>query len=739
MVILRHLITLLLLLCSITQLTSQVDRSFVVKKIDEIITLDGVLDEDVWLNHKGADGFWQYFPIDTVRSGTSTDIKMAYDDKNLYIAVKCESIGDQFIVNDLKRDYRAGGNDNITLMFDSFYDGTNCVFFGTNHLGVKREGLIVEGGQEIRNFSGAWDNAWKSKSRQDGNVWYAEFEIPFRILRFNQGAEKWRFNSYRFDTQANENSTWMRIPRNQWIFNLAYMGDMIWEEGLNVPSKKSVTLIPFATTSLAKDYEEASPTDTDAAVGFDAKLAVSSGLNLDMTVNPDFSQVEVDRQITNLDRFEIFFPERRQFFLENADLFGSFGSPQINPFFSRRIGIAKNLDDENISNTIYAGARLSGKVNDKLRVGLLNMQTADDDANLLPSYNYTVAVAQRKFLSRSNIGLIWVNKQAFGEYDESFNDRFNRVIGLDFNYANEGNTQVGKLFYHRSLSTENQKGNYAHGLNARFDKRSYALIYNHELVGEGYDAQVGFVRRTNYFRMRPAAEKRFYPEGDWLSISRLTARGDIFYRPDFGKTDHTYSLVWSANSKRNERISLELNHDYIYLFDDFDPTGTSSEELAEDTDYNYWSITGAYNSDNRKDFSFRLNPYIGQYFNGNRYGIRGNLQYRWRPYGTLAINYNINWFDMPHLDGVRNTVLIGPRLDLTFSKSVFLTTFVQYNSQSENTNINTRFQWRFAPVSDFFLVYTDNYFSGTYDNQDRFLFGIRNRAIVAKVTYWLNL
>lgn len=716
-------------------------KSLVVKKLNEAITVDGVLNEDIWnADHRCAKDFWQYFPTDTMLSTMHTEIKMAYDNTNLYIGIICEGTGDDYVANTLKRDYRAGGNDNITLMFDTFNDGTNCVIFGTNHLGVQREGLISDGGQTLDGFSTSWDNKWRSESKQDGSRWTAELEIPFSILRFNAGVDKWRFNSYRFDTQSNENATWMQIPRNQWIFNLAYMGDMIWEEGLHVDGGSKVTVIPFATTGVIKDYEADTPQNLNLSAGLDAKIAVSSGLNLDLTLNPDFSQVEVDQQITNLDRFEIFFPERRQFFLENADLFGSFGTNQINPFFSRRIGVATDTRDEStVSNTIYGGARLSGKVNEKLRVGLLSMQTASDDGFQLPTYNYTVAVAQRKLWSRSNMGFIVVNKQAIGDINVDKYDENNRVIGFDFNFANKPNTWVGKTFYHQSISSSDDSQDLAHGLSIRRDTRKYLLEYSHEYVGADYEAQVGFVRRNDYLRNKATVEYRFYPENTKIGFHRLGLMADYYRKNNFGLSDHLYSAYWNANTNNNERIEMSVNHQYIYLFEDFDPSGTESTELAADTDYGFFFIEGRYNSDNRKNLGYSLRPYLGQYFNGHRYGLQGNITYRLRPYGSVSVDYALNAFDLPHLDGTRSTFLIGPKLDWSFTKDWFLSTFVQYNSQSQNTNVNTRLQWRFAPVSDFFLVYTDNYFTGSYDAQDRFLFGIKNRSIVAKVTYWLNM
>ncbi len=736
-VILAAVMSMLLLPDSISSQES-IDRSIQVHKIAAEIAIDGSLDEEVWVSSDAADQFWQYFPTDSIRSIAPTEIKMAYDENNLYLGITCYTEGNDYVVPSLKRDYRAGGNDNITLLFDPFNDGANAFFFGINPYGVKREGLISGGGTVLGGFSTSWDNVWSVETVVHDKYWVAEVAIPFSSLRFNPGSKEWRFNSYRFDMQTNERSTWMQIPRNQWIFSLGYMGTMEWEEALTSSGSK-VTVIPYATAGLNKDYEAGTPADRTANIGGDAKIAITSGLNLDLTVNPDFSQVEVDRQITDLSRFEIFFPERRQFFLENADLFGSNGFGNINPFFSRRIGVALDtITETTVQNTIYGGARLSGKLNNNWRLGLMNMQTAADDVKGIPGINYSVASVQRKIGARSFLSLIGVNKHTLNYQDnESFN-QYNRVIGADFTLASADNKWNGKTFLHTSFSPGESESPIAHGTRLEYRVRRYQLGWNHEYVGADYNAEVGFVRRRDYRSISPSLELFFYPSFGPFNRHGPEISMENIWQGDEGLTDQTFSLGWNAETTFNSRIFLTLERNYIFLFGAFDPTGTGSEELAEDTEYTYYNFQGFINTDNSKVISASFRPYIGQYFDGKRFGLRGNINYRFQPYLAIALDYNYNRFDMNYLDEVKSTFLLGPRVDLTLSKSVFLTTFLQYNSQSQNTNINARFQWRFAPVSDFFIVWADNYFTGN-DPADRFAVDIRNRSLVAKFTYWLNL
>ncbi len=715
-------------------------KKVIAKKTTNTIVVDGLLDEPVWQNLVPARDFIQYFPLDTVLAKGQTEIFMAYDEQNLYVGIVCHAKGNKWNVNSLRRDYRASGMDNITLVFDSFEDQTNAFFFGINPEGVIREGIIANGGSDFRDFDESWDNKWRGEATKHDGFYTAELEIPFSTLRFNKGSKKWKFGAYRFDAQDTEWSTWTGIPNNYPMMNLAYNGELVWEEPLE-STGSNISLIPYVSAGVNKDYEAGTPADETASIGGDVKVGISSGLNLDLTINPDFSQVEVDRQITDLSRFEIFFPERRQFFLENADLFGRFGTSSINPFFTRRIGVARNNQDELVQNRILGGARLSGKLNENLRIGLLNMQTESDLENGIHGTNFAVLALQQKILKRSNISFLFVNKQVQNvDREDPESSAYNRVAGIDFNYANERNSWFGKTFLHTSMSPGTDGLPWTHGMNVNYDVKNVGITWNHEYVHEDYQAEVGFIRRKNYFSINPEFRYTRYPAGNFVNEYSFQGRVEMIWRPSFGKTDHDISAGIGGTLADNSRFTVSVNNSYVYLFDDFDPTGTDSQPLQGDTDYQYFSIDGFFFSDQSKRVTYRLRQYIGGYFNGFRIGTGGAVTLNYPPRGSVSIDFNWNYFDMPYLESNKQTLLIGPRIDYTFSRSIFLTTFIQYNSQSKNTNINARFQWRFAPVSDFFLVYTDNYLTGDVDDPSRrFAFDIKNRSIVAKLTYWLNL
>lgn len=704
-----------------------------VARFTEKIQLDGRLDEAFWQQSRPATNFWETFPSDTVRCAYQTEIYFGFDEANLYIGAKCYTPGSNFVISSLRRDFRAGGNDNLTFVFNTFRDKNTAIVFGMNPLGVNREALIYNGGESGGDFREEWDNKWQGESHIGEGFWSCELVIPFSSMRFPADETAWYFNSYRFDMQSNTRSTWNRIPQNQMIMSLAYMGNLQFPEP---PLQKGsgVTLIPYIGGSYSQDFEATNPAQWSNNLGGDAKIAIGSNLNLDLTVNPDFSQVEVDQQVINTSRFELFFPERRQFFLENADLFGSFGFSYANPFFSRRIGVTRDTSTgEAVQNPIYAGARLSGRLNADWRIGFLNMQAAANKANGLPSYNYTAAALQRRVGVRSNIGLIAVNKENFTQFSDSTrtNTDFNRVIGLDYNLATVSNAWNGKTFLHKSLSQEQESDSWNHGFSLEYRHRHWNVSYEHAYIGKNFNAEVGFVPRRGVLSGNIQAEQISYPASPKMVQKGPQIGANSFITPGEGLTDYLLSAGYNWQYGNTSSLSLAINHNYTFLLEDFDPSRSDATPLPGLQDYGYSNLEISYQSDSRKRFNTSLLAEAGQFFNGQRYGIGGSLVYRYQPFGAIDMRVNYQYINLPEPYAQTALFLIGPRIDLTLTKSFFITAFVQYNDQIDNLNINTRFQWRFAPVSDFFLVYTDNY--------DSLNFGVKSRAIFAKVTYWLNV
>jgi hypothetical protein len=729
----KNCLVFVTLLWSFTSVFGQ-ERTIYAKWTDQEIFLDGKLDEGIWSEAVPATGFWQHFPTDSLQADAQTEVRILQHEKFLYLGIIAHAQGEKYIIPSLKRDFRASGNDNVTFLFDTFNDATNSFFFGTNPEGVQREGLIAGGGIDFSDFSTTWDIKWNTVSKKEDGFYVIEVRIPFSSFKFKAGVDRWRFNSYRFDTHSNQWSTWSNIPQNQTITNMAFMGELIFERPLGV-SKTPISLIPFVSGNVTRDYN-VDETSTDLSFGGDAKIPIGNSLNLDLTVNPDFSQVEADELVVNLTRFEVFLPEKRQFFIDNADLFANFGNGRsANPFFSRRIGIAKDLDGTTIENNILGGARLSGKLNENLRLGFLNMQTAEDQANEIPTNNNTVIALQQQVFKTSNIGFVFVNRQVTKSTDFIEDaDKYNRIVGLDFNLQTEENKWTGKYYLHKSFSPDSGEKDFSSGGFLQYNSRFWKFNLGGTYVGEDFRADLGFVRRNDILTVDPVATRVFYPVGSRVNTHTIELRGSSTWSPelDLLHTDAMVDLEYQIQFKNQTNIEMALNHRYTYLLDEFDPTGSDDGiPLPAFSDYNYTKFDFSYQSDRRKVFYFRARTDLGQFFNGNRYSLSANFNYRLQPYFTASISSSVNYIDLPDPYPTESLWFVGPNFEFTFTKNLFWSTLVQYNSQGNDFGINSRLQWRWKPLSDLYVVYNDNYKTNPLSP------GVR--AVIMKFTYWINI
>ncbi|MBL7827635.1 MAG: carbohydrate binding family 9 domain-containing protein, partial [Saprospiraceae bacterium] len=438
-----------------------------IKKATQPIKVDGRLDESDWQGDQTAEKFKLMFPNDTAFSKWPTVVRATFDDQFIYFGAVCYQKRSDYTVQSLRRDFGPGTTDVINVLLSPAKDGLNGFLFGVSPFNVQREGLVDNGA----NMAFEWDNKWYSAVQNYDDHWVVEMAIPFKTLRYtvSSGENSWDLQFIRAKVKDFEASLWGPVPFQYSSTSLSFAGRLIWDTPPPKPGA-NISLIPYSIGTTAVNYNRSEPdlersgttADFSGNIGADAKIGITSGLNLDLTINPDFSQVEVDRQVTNLSRFELFFPETRQFFLENRDLFAMFGFPNTRPFFSRRIGLAYNpVKGQNEKVPILAGARLSGKLTDGLRVGLLNMQTrkqtwSDDDA--LPGANFTVATVQQKVFSRSAISAIFTNKQndlaKLNETQKADWQPWNRVAGLEYNLYSKDNRWEGEWYYHRSFSPD---------------------------------------------------------------------------------------------------------------------------------------------------------------------------------------------------------------------------------------------------------------------------------------------
>ena len=706
--------------------------------IDSDINVDGIADESEWDKAKFNSEFWQYFPLDSIKAPDQTKFKVLYNNENLYVLVVSNFEDNEFVISSLKRDWSSRDNDSMTLVLDTFNDATNAFLFGISAEGARREGLISNGGNgsgSSRGFSFSWDVKWEGEVSKTENTLVAELKIPLASLRYDNKSDKWRINIYKTDVGENKRSTWSRIPRNLSIAGLAFMGDLFFEKPLG-KSKTPFFLIPYTSGTQGMNFEE-NKIVSFFDLGIDSKLSLGSGLILDLTLNPDFSQVEVDDQIINLSRFEVRLPEKRQFFLQNSDLFSSFGSSySAQPFFSRRIGVAKDINGNTIQNRIISGARLSGKINKNLRLGFLNMVTDSDAKNKISSNNNTMIALQQKMFSRSFLGAFFVNRQKIAN-EEFENDQkeFNRVLGVDYNLQSKNNNWVGKLWYHKSFETDNNENNFSNGFRLNYNSRKNNFRLFRGEKSENFRSDLGFIQRTGVKSYFASYSHRLWIDSKNVRSIEFSQQVYFVDKPKLFNlvTDRNYETKSEISFTNQSKFEISYNRRYTYLLDSFDPIGgENSIPLPSDKGFYYNDFEMVYNSNYSRNFYFNFQTTIGQFYSGNRVSFNTEFTYRIQPKfnGSVKLRYDDIYFPSVYTYG--KLFLIGPKLEYTFNKQLFWNTFIQYSSKSDNLGINSRLQWRFAPLSDLYLVYNDNYF--TYDNLVP-----RVRSLTFKLTYWLNI
>lgn len=721
-------LTIFLLALGLALLAQAQDAQILVKYTDVSIQIDGQLNESAWARAGSVSELWMHTPRDSAAATERTEFKVLFDDQFLYISATC-FFRREPIIQSLKRDNRLGSSDGIEIVLDPLNQQTNAFLFALNAGGAQTEGLISLGELDLN-----WDNKWYSAVKNYGDHWVAELAIPFQTLRFKDNNPVWGINFIRDDPSNNEIDTWRRVPLQFDAWELGYLQEMFWERP-PLRAKSTVSLIPYLAANADK-VGAANKTTTGIDGGLDGKVLVSPGLNLDVTLNPDFSQVEVDQQVSNLTRFSVFFPERRTFFLENADIFGSFGNSTALPFFSRRLG----LSDSGTPVPISYGLRLSGNLDERSRIGLMNIQTNPVDRQV--SQNFTAASFQRKVLKRSVIKGLLLSRQGIQDSEWRATD-FGRNAGLEMDYVSQDGRWSANLGYNQSFKHNISKEAAAVTGRLNFGGRNFRTILFGGHVGNNYYADMGFVPQvSNYDAERDTIIRlgytRFYNSLDYFVLPSNNERinqhwfgleNNVVFNNGIGLTDWYTRLRYFMVFQNTAQLRFRINNNYVDLQFPFSFTGDTPlpAQVYDNIEFNI-----EYNSDARKTFSTTLFAVYGSFYAGNKFTYRAGLNYRRQPWGNFSLQFEQNFLDFDDPYGYETLTLLGARLEFSFTNNLFWTNFLQYNTQANNFNINSRFQWRFAPMSDFFLVYTDNYLIEPN-------FGPKTRSLVAKLTYWLNL
>jgi len=672
-------------------------------RLTEPLHLDGQLDEAIYRDNMPIDGFVQQEPREGQPATEATDAWIFFDNDNLYIGARnWDSHPERMVLNDMRHDSsNIIQNEQLTIILDTFHDKRNGFLFLVNALG----GMLEETFVDERNNSRDWNTVWDAKTARFDKGWTVEIAIPFKSLRYQPGSgQTWGVNMNRIVKWKNE-KTWlapMPASYGTGVFRVSKGADLV---GLETPPlAKNVELKPYAIGGVTTDRTARPAVDNKRSkdAGFDMKYGITRGLTADLTVNTDFAQVEEDEQQVNLTRFSLFFPEKREFFLEGQGIF-NFGGQASNSasdtpimFFSRSIGINRGRPQD-----ILAGGRLTGKQG-PYSVGLINIQTRDEKTTGAPATNFSVMRVRRDILGRSTIGALFTDRSAGIRNTGEHNDLFG-VDGLFTFFQNvRVNSYVARS---RTPGVRNDEWSYRGQLDYAADR--YGAQFERLKVGEGFNPEVGFMRRLDFtksygylrFSPRPARGsalgrriRKFYYEGQYdyyqTGTGRLESRdGFVGFKTEFQNSDNVQVV------RSGYYDSLEV------------PFRIASGVTLPVGAYHWGQTQISYSAGTQRRLSGTTTFTTGGYYNGTQRALsyRGRVAAATRL--SLEPSFSVNWLDLAQ--GSFTTKLFGTRVTSPLTPRMFASVLLQYNSSNSSFSTNARFRWEYQPGSELFVVFTE--------------------------------
>ncbi len=695
-------------------------------RVSEPPSLDGVLDEALYRNTPPISGFIQQEPLAGELATEQTEVWVSFDERNVYVAARCyDSRPQDMVANELRRDnFGIFLNDNFAVVLDTFYDRRNGVWFYTNPLGALSDGQITD----ERDTNRDWNTVWNVRTGRFDGGWTVEMAIPFKSLRYRTGVASplWGINFRRVVRGKNEWSYLTPIDPSfgfQGMIKLSQAGTLV---GMEPPARTiNLEVKPYVKSGLRTDLgaDEPFSNDLEADVGVDAKYGLTRGLVLDMTYNTDFAEVEDDEQQVNLTRFNLFFPEKRDFFLEGQGIFafggrrsGRFDSEAGDTpimFFSRRIG----LSSEGVVPT-RAGGRLTGRAG-KYTVGALAMQTEALTASAIPTTNFGVVRLKRDILRRSNVGVIATHRSP--DVDDVSS---NSLVGVDANFAFFRNLNIS-AYYATTRSPESTGNDQSYRGWFSYASDRYGAELEHLVVGEDFNPEVGFLRRSDIVKNK--ATLRFSPRATrWSAIRKLTYEGSFDHVDDGLGLLSTRDMQLTFGTEFNSGDRLDVN--YFNSIEGLrEPFEISDGVILPVGEYEFQFMRYSYNLGPQRRVSGGINFQHGGFFDGDRIELGYNGRVEVTPRLSVEPGISFNWVDL--VEGSFQTQLVRTRVNYTHTPRTSVSALVQYNSSNDTFSSNVRFRWEYQPGSDLFVVYSDV--------RDRELFGfaqVANRAILVKFT-----
>jgi hypothetical protein len=692
-------------------------------------TLDGRVTDEVWLGSEPYTTFTQQDPVEGAPATERTEVRVLFDKSNVYIGIVCfDSEPDKIIVNQSRRDADISETDSIIIVFDTFNDTQNAFVFGTNPLGIEYDGQVAGEGQVsgissrqsgtqgsqrggINAFNANWDGDWRVRSAMTERGWETELAIPLKTLRYAAGDNRtWGFNVKRNIRRKNEQVFLSPIPRGSDVFRVSMAAKLT---GLDLPQRRDLKFTPYVLGSANKDYTVTSDQlDRQGDVGLDVKWGIRPNLTADFTVNTDFAQVEADEEQVNLTRFDLFFPEKRPFFLENASMF-QFGAPQqVDLFFSRRIGLAGGLPID-----ILGGARMSGKVGN-VNVGVLNMQTDDavEDVSgrvISQANNFGVIRLQRE-IGRSNVGAIFVNRQGTGSLAPDSD--YNRAYGLDTAWQA---TQNGKVFAFlaRTDSPEARGGSdYSGRLFYNYTNNLWQVSGGYSQVGDNFNPEVGFLPRRGYRSPEARVFLQLQPKR-WSWIRRIAPHvsQNMFYGLDgqlqTSRGHYHWFEVQPSQGGRFGHYVERMQDRPVVPFPVFN-AGGRRVTIAPGL-YTWWNSVFEYRHNPSAPVSANVALRHGSFYDGDMIGFESDVSTRLGSRFLGSVGWNRQNIDLP--GGSFHTDLIPVKLSYAFTTLASIQALVQYNNQSTLISSNIRLALLNRSGTGLFVVYNDRRDTTTFN------------------------
>jgi hypothetical protein len=709
-------------------------------------TLDGQVSDEVWLRVEPYTTFTQQDPNEGEPASERTEVRVLFDKTNVYVGIICfDSEPDKIIVNQSRRDGDLNDTDAVLVVFDTFNDTQNGFVFGTNPLGIEYDGQVASEGQAsglnvrqagsrgsqrggLSAFNANWDGDWRVRSAITERGWETEMAIPLKTLRYATGADRtWGFNVKRNIRRKNEQVFLSAIPRGSEIYRVSMAAKLT---GLDLPARRDLKITPYVLGSANKDFTVATDQlDRKGDVGVDVKWGIRPNLTADFTVNTDFAQVEADEEQVNLTRFDLFFPEKRPFFLENSSMFQFGATQQIDLFFSRRIGLS-GLGSSGLPIDIPGGARLSGKLGG-FNVGLLNMQTArtDDERTgrlITPGNNFGVMRIQRE-VGRSNFGAIVVNRQGTGS--AAGPDNHNRAYGVDANVQVSTNARLF-TFLARTDSPGALGSDYAGRIFYNFQNGLWQLAGGYSQVGDTFNPEVGFLPRRGY--RRPEMRIFFQPQPKrWPSIRRIQPHltHNAYYGFD-GELQSSGSHIHPLDIQlaRGGRFGAYIERTEDRPITPFTVYNNSGRRVVIPPGlYTWYTLNNEYQH-NPSDVVYGNFLYrVGNFYNGDVQAVESSIGTRVGSRFTGSVGWNRQNISLP--GGKFHTDLVPVRLSYSFTTLASVQALVQYNSQSSLVSSNIRLALLNRSGTGLFVVYNDR-----RDTTDFTSYDTLGRSFIVKYT-----